>query len=59
QEVARMVAQGLTNAQIAERLGIGRRTAESHIQHVRNRLGLSSRAELAAWSAVSLGETAG
>lgn len=59
QEVARMVAQGLTNAQIAEGLGIGRRTAESHIQHVRNRLGLSSRAELAAWSAVSLGEAAG
>jgi DNA-binding CsgD family transcriptional regulator len=49
-EVAQLVALGLTNAEIAERLRIGRRTVESHVGRVRNRLGLSSRAQLAAWS---------
>ncbi|HEY4025212.1 MAG TPA: LuxR C-terminal-related transcriptional regulator [Candidatus Dormibacteraeota bacterium] len=48
-EVGRLVAAGLTNTDIAQRLGIGRRTVESHVEHARNRLGLVSRAELAAW----------
>jgi pimeloyl-ACP methyl ester carboxylesterase/DNA-binding CsgD family transcriptional regulator len=50
-EVALLVALGLTNEQIAQRLGIGRRTVEGHVQRARERLRLSSRAELAAWSA--------
>jgi DNA-binding CsgD family transcriptional regulator/pimeloyl-ACP methyl ester carboxylesterase len=49
-EVAHLVALGLSNAEIGERLGIGRRTVESHLERVRLRLGLSSRAQLAAWS---------
>jgi DNA-binding CsgD family transcriptional regulator/pimeloyl-ACP methyl ester carboxylesterase len=49
-EVAQLVALGLTNAEIAERLRIGRRTVESHVGRVRDKLGLSSRAQLAAWS---------
>jgi DNA-binding CsgD family transcriptional regulator len=50
-EIAGLVAQGLTNADIGARLGIGRRTVESHLERVRSRLGLVSRADLAAWAA--------
>jgi DNA-binding CsgD family transcriptional regulator/pimeloyl-ACP methyl ester carboxylesterase len=50
-EVAELVAQGLTNAAIGARLGIGRRTVESHLERVRSRLGLVSRTDLAAWAA--------
>jgi DNA-binding CsgD family transcriptional regulator len=50
QEVAHLVALGLTNAEIADRLAIGRRTVESHLERVRSKLGLASRVELAAWS---------
>ena len=49
-ELARLVALGLSNTEIAGRLGIGRRTVESHLQRLRLRLGLSTRAQLAAWS---------
>jgi DNA-binding CsgD family transcriptional regulator/pimeloyl-ACP methyl ester carboxylesterase len=50
-EVAELVALGLTNADIGERLGIGPRTVESHLERIRSRLGLLSRADLAAWAA--------
>jgi DNA-binding CsgD family transcriptional regulator/pimeloyl-ACP methyl ester carboxylesterase len=50
-EVAGLVAEGLTNADIGERLGIGPRTVESHLERIRSRLGLLSRADLAAWAA--------
>jgi DNA-binding CsgD family transcriptional regulator/pimeloyl-ACP methyl ester carboxylesterase len=50
-EVAELVAQGLTNADIGERLGIGPRTVESHLERIRSRLGLLSRADVAAWAA--------
>ncbi|HEY7199933.1 MAG TPA: LuxR C-terminal-related transcriptional regulator [Candidatus Dormibacteraeota bacterium] len=49
-EVAGLVALGMTNADIAERLGIGRRTVESHLERLRSKLGLATRTELAAWS---------
>ncbi|HXM54417.1 MAG TPA: alpha/beta fold hydrolase [Candidatus Dormibacteraeota bacterium] len=49
-EVAELVTLGLTNAEIAERLGIGRRTVESHLERLRSKLGLVGRAQLAAWS---------
>jgi len=49
-EVAELVALGLTNADIAERLGISRRTVEGHVERVRSKLGLASRAEVAAWT---------
>ncbi|MCV2392965.1 alpha/beta fold hydrolase [Actinotalea sp. M2MS4P-6] len=48
-EVASLVAQGLTNREIAERLQISERSAESHLERIRDRLGLRSRAQLAAW----------
>jgi non-specific serine/threonine protein kinase len=49
-EVATLVAAGMTNRQIAERLFIAERTAEGHIERIRNKLRLSSRAHLAAWA---------
>ena len=48
-EVAALVADGLTNRELAERLGISERSAESHLERIRLRLGFRSRAQLAAW----------
>jgi DNA-binding NarL/FixJ family response regulator len=49
-EVAQLVAQGLTNKQIAEKLFVSERTAENHVQHILTKLGLSNRTQIAAWS---------
>ena len=46
-EVVRLVAAGLSNAAVAERLGMARRTAEHHVQNAYAKLGVSSRAALA------------
>jgi non-specific serine/threonine protein kinase len=51
-EVATLIAHGLTNRQIAERLIIAPRTADNHVQHIFDKLGLSARAQVAAWIAV-------
>jgi DNA-binding NarL/FixJ family response regulator len=48
QEVAALVAEGLTNKDIAARLVISRRTAEGHIEHIMTKLGFTSRAQIAA-----------
>jgi DNA-binding NarL/FixJ family response regulator len=49
EEVAALVAQGLTNRQIAEELVVTRRTAENHVQNILRKLGLHSRVQLAVW----------
>jgi DNA-binding NarL/FixJ family response regulator len=49
-DVAVLVAQGLTNRGIAERLIITEGTAGVHVVHVLNQLGLRSRAQIAAWA---------
>jgi HD-GYP domain-containing protein (c-di-GMP phosphodiesterase class II) len=46
-EVLALVAGGCSNAQIAERLVISRRTAEHHVQHIYSKIGASSRAAAA------------
>ena len=46
--VAAMVAEGLTNPQIALRLGVGRATVKSHLDHVFGKLDVHSRARVAA-----------
>lgn len=43
-EVLQLVADGCSNAEVAERLVISRRTAEHHVQHIYTKLGVSSRA---------------
>jgi pimeloyl-ACP methyl ester carboxylesterase len=48
-EVAALVADGLTNRQLADRLGITERSAESHVERIRLRLGFRSRSQVAAW----------
>lgn len=48
-EVAALVADGLTNREIGERLGIDERSAEGHLERIRLRLGVRSRAQVAAW----------
>jgi predicted ATPase/DNA-binding CsgD family transcriptional regulator len=48
-EVVALIAQGLSNKQIAARLVISSRTAESHVRHILNKLGLDSRTQIAAW----------
>jgi pimeloyl-ACP methyl ester carboxylesterase len=48
-EVAALVAEGLTNREIGRRLVISERSAESHVERIRIRLGLRSRAQVAAW----------
>jgi predicted ATPase/class 3 adenylate cyclase/DNA-binding CsgD family transcriptional regulator len=50
-EVAALVAQGCTNREIAETLGIAEKTANAHIQNILNKLGFNSRAQIAAWAA--------
>ena len=45
-EVAALVKQSLTNTQIAERTGVGVRTVEKHLEHIYNKLNITSREEL-------------
>lgn len=49
-EVAILVANGLTNRQIGDRLFIAERSAEGHLERIRNKLGVRSRAEVARWA---------
>ncbi len=49
-EIAALVAEGFTNSQIAEQLHISRRTTDAHLEHMREKLGFRSRAQIAAWS---------
>jgi DNA-binding CsgD family transcriptional regulator len=48
-DVARLVADGLTNKQIGTRLFISERTVDSHVRSILNKLGFSSRAQITAW----------
>ena len=49
-EIADLVADGLGNAEIAERLFISKRTVESHVDHVKQKLGFSTRHQIIAWA---------
>jgi pimeloyl-ACP methyl ester carboxylesterase/DNA-binding CsgD family transcriptional regulator len=47
--VAELIAEGLTNQAIASRLSIAPRTAEAHVENIRRKLQVRSRAQIAAW----------
>jgi len=49
-DVTRLIAEGLTNKEIAERLVLSVRTVEAHVTNVLNKVGLRSRAQLAIWA---------
>ncbi|HEX7302700.1 ATP-binding protein [Lentzea sp.] len=49
QQVADLIAGGLSNKEIAARLVIARRTAEGHVERILQKLGFSSRAQIATW----------
>jgi DNA-binding NarL/FixJ family response regulator len=48
-EVARLVAEGLSNKQVAARLLISERTVATHVGHILDKLGFKSRAQIAGW----------
>ena len=50
-EIAELLAQGLSNREIANKLVIATRTAEGHVEHILSKLGFTSRAQIAAWVA--------
>ena len=52
-QVARLVAGGRSNKEIAAELVIAPRTAEGHVEHILTKLGFTSRAQIAAWVAAS------
>ena len=49
-DVAALVAEGLTNVQIAQRLSVGERTVETHVSRALAKLELSTRTRLTAWA---------
>ena len=48
-EVARLIAGGATNREIAAKLFVAERTVKTHIEHILNKLGVGSRAQIAVW----------
>ncbi|WP_146240022.1 ATP-binding protein [Prauserella flavalba] len=54
-EVAELVAQGLSNKAIASTLVISQRTAETHVENILSKLGFTSRTQIAAWLARDTG----
>jgi predicted ATPase/DNA-binding CsgD family transcriptional regulator len=48
-QVAELIGEGLTNRQIAGRLGTSQRTAESHVENILRKLGFAGRTQVAAW----------
>jgi DNA-binding CsgD family transcriptional regulator len=50
-EVARLVAQGRTNPEIATSMGISRKTVAAHVEHILAKLDVDRRAGIASWVA--------
>jgi non-specific serine/threonine protein kinase len=48
-EVARLIAEGMSNKEIAARITRSERTVEGHVEQICNRLGFNSRVQIAAW----------
>ncbi len=56
-QIAELVAEGLSNRDIAARLVIAQRTAEAHVENILTKLGFTSRAQIAAWMAETREDT--
>ncbi|PVG81061.1 ATPase [Nocardioides gansuensis] len=54
-EIAGLLAEGLSNKEIAARLIISQRTAETHVDHILAKLGVTSRSQVASWVAEQQG----
>lgn len=52
-DIAVMVAEGMSNRQIADRLVLSERTIEGHVERIRAKLAFHSRAQIAAWVAAN------
>ncbi|MEU8413123.1 alpha/beta fold hydrolase [Amycolatopsis japonica] len=52
-QVADLIADGFTNAEIARSLGVSVRTVDAHVDHVRTKLGVRARAQIAVWARLS------
>jgi len=48
-QIADLVADGLSNREIAAKMVIAQRTAEGHVEHILAKLGFTSRVQIAAW----------
>jgi pimeloyl-ACP methyl ester carboxylesterase/DNA-binding CsgD family transcriptional regulator len=49
-QVAAMIAEGSSNPEIAKLLGLSVRTVDTHVEHVRTKLGLRARTQIAVWA---------
>jgi DNA-binding CsgD family transcriptional regulator len=58
-EVARLIASGSTNGEIAGELGIAPKTASAHVEHILAKLGVARRSEVAVWVTTVSGESSG
>ncbi|MTJ65543.1 LuxR C-terminal-related transcriptional regulator [Nocardia seriolae] len=48
-EVAELVAEGMSNREIAAALVLSERTAQNHVQHILTKLGFTNRGQVVAW----------
>jgi pimeloyl-ACP methyl ester carboxylesterase/DNA-binding CsgD family transcriptional regulator len=51
-QVADLIADGLTNSEIGRRLGLSVRTVDAHVEHIRTKLGVRARTQIAVWARV-------
>jgi len=49
-QIVNLVSSGLGNKEIARKLSIAERTADAHVEHIMNKLGLHSRLQIARWA---------